>query len=104
VNDTPPFKPALVTVSGDDLYDGCAITAEHAWRGLGDCRSVDRWVWDGARFIHSDSFTTGQCQLLANGGAWTLPTIVTQVRQQCAPRVGDEESDGEEPAGYIEEE
>jgi hypothetical protein len=60
-------------------------------------------VWNGARFIHSESFTTGLCQLLTNGGTWTLPTIVTHILQQCVPSVGDEEADDEEPVGYVEE-
>lgn len=80
VDDKPPYAAALVTTSGSDYADG-QISAAHKGRGLGDCWSSDRWSWDGKSFVHSASATSGQCKLVAAGGAWELPTIVTTVKQ-----------------------
>lgn len=80
VNDTPPYQPVLVTTSGTDDSGG-AIYANHKGRGLGDCWSTESWTWDGKEFVHTESSTSGMCKLLAPGGAWTMPTLVTEVRQ-----------------------
>lgn len=79
INDTPPYHPILVTTNGSDHSDG-NISATHKGRGLGDCWSSDGWTWDGKQFIHTASSSTGMCKLLAPGGAWELPTIITNVR------------------------
>lgn len=76
VSDVPPYRPTLVTTSGSE-YGGGAISAAHKGRGLGDCWSRDEWVWDGSRFVHTESTTTGMCKLISPGGAWSLPLIVT---------------------------
>jgi hypothetical protein len=76
INNAPPFNPVLVTDSGSDYSDG-SISASHKGRGLGDCWSTDTWTWDGKDFVHTESSTTGMCKLIADGGAWSLPTIVT---------------------------
>ncbi len=79
INHTQPFEPRLVTTSASDFADG-SISAAQKGRGLGDCWSNDTWTWDGKEFVHTTSATTGMCKLLAPGGAWSLPTIVTDVR------------------------
>ena len=80
VNNGPPFHPLLVTTNGS-VYDADGtISAYYKGRGLGDCLSSDSWVWDGRQFRHIRSLTTGMCKFVAPGGAWTLPTIVTEVR------------------------
>lgn len=79
VNDKPPFQPVLVTADGSDYEDG-SIQASQKGRGLADCGSTDEWVWDGGRFVHTASSTWGMCKLLAAGGAWQLPTIVSDVQ------------------------
>lgn len=79
VDDTPPYHPVLVTTSGSDYGDGI-ISASQKGRGLGDCWSSEDWTWDGGRFVHTRSASSGMCKLLAPGGAWSLPTIVTDVR------------------------
>jgi hypothetical protein len=79
VNDTPPYRPVLVTPSGSEFGDS-RITASHRGRGLGDCWSSETWTWDGKQFIHTESSSTGMCKLLAPGGAWSLPTFTTDVR------------------------
>ncbi len=78
VNDKPPYQPQLMTDSGSD-YSGGIISAHHKGRGLGDCWSSNEWVWNGVGFTHSSSSTTGMCKLVAPGGAWSLPTVVTHV-------------------------
>lgn len=80
VNDSRPFRPILVTDSATD-FDGGTISAMHKGRGIGDCYSMDEWTWDGQAFVHTLSWTTGQCRSLAAGGAWELPERVTEVRQ-----------------------
>lgn len=79
VQDKPPYRPVLVTASGSEYNDG-RIYAAHKGRGIGDCWSTDDWVWDGTRFVHTLSSTTGMCRMVAAGGAWSLPTLVTEVK------------------------
>ncbi len=79
VNVVEPSAPLLVTTSGSDYAHG-SITAAHKGRGLGDCWSSNVWTWNGSRFAHTGSSLTGMCRLVAPGGAWDLPLIVTDVR------------------------
>lgn len=78
INTSPPYRPILVTTSGSDHSDG-TISASHKQRGLGDCWSSDTWTWDGRQFVHTEESSTGMCKFMAHG-AWSLPTIVTEVR------------------------
>ncbi|MCL2310748.1 MAG: DUF1176 domain-containing protein [Proteobacteria bacterium] len=85
INSTPPWQPVLVTdigggYAGNDISRG-VISSSLKGRGLGDCWSSNEWTWDGEQFVHTQSSTTGMCRLIAPGGAWALPTIVTEVRQ-----------------------
>ena len=80
VDQSPQFHPVLVTTSGTDAHEP-AITASHKERGQGDCRASDSWTWNGAAFIHTSSATSGLCRMVAAGGAWDLPRIVSDVRQ-----------------------
>jgi hypothetical protein len=79
VDATPPYHAVLVTVSGSDYSDG-SISGSQKGRGLADCMGLDTWTWDGTRFVHTDESTTGMCKMIAPGGAWSLPTLVTDVR------------------------
>jgi hypothetical protein len=79
INSSPPYWPLLVTTLGSDHSDG-TISASHKGRGLGDCWSSEAWTWDGRQFVHTEESSTGMCKLMAPGGAWSLPTIVTEVR------------------------
>ena len=79
IDTSPAFHPVLVTTSGTDA-DEPAVTASHKERGAGDCRASDAWTWDGAAFIHTSSATSGMCRMVAAGGAWDLPRIVSEVR------------------------
>lgn len=80
VDDKPPYAATLVTTMGSDYSNG-QISASQKGRGLGDCWSTNSWSWDGKAFVHTAAATTGQCKLVAAGGAWELPTIVTTVKQ-----------------------
>lgn len=79
INHIPPYRPVLVTTIGSEYKSG-HISAEHKGRGLGDCWSFDGWTWNGAQFVHTESSSTGKCRLVAPGGDWSLPEIVTDVR------------------------
>jgi hypothetical protein len=83
VNDKPPFQPQLVTTLASDEGSN-QLTSSQKGRGLGDCWSSDEWSWNGQRFVHTHSSTSGMCRLMAAGGAWDLPTLVTEVKP--APR------------------
>ena len=75
----PPFAPVLVTTDGSGYADG-GIASSQKGRGLGDCLSSERWTWDGRQFVQTALSGSGMCKLMAPGGAWELPTLVTGIR------------------------
>lgn len=79
LNDSAPYKPVLVTTSATDYSNG-KLMAVQKGRGIGDCLSKTEWVWTGKAFIKSHESTTGMCRLIEAGGAWQLPTYVTEVK------------------------
>jgi hypothetical protein len=79
INENPPYHPVMVTESGSE-YSAGHISSSQKGRGLGDCWSNEGWTWNGKQFIHTESSSTGMCKLVAAGGAWSLPMIVTDVR------------------------
>jgi hypothetical protein len=79
IDDSAPFHPVLVTTSGSET-DEPNIIENHKARGIGDCRSSATWTWDGARFVQSAAASTGMCKMVAAGGAWELPRVVSEVR------------------------
>lgn len=81
VDDVPPFRATLVTTDANGLDIDAThveIEAAHKGRGIGDCWSHDAWTWDGMRFVHTRSGTSGMCRGFA-GGAWEMPSLVTEV-------------------------
>lgn len=80
INDRAPFDPKLVTTSATS-YDRGVISSVQKGRGIGDCTAITEWVWTGKSFDKSYSGTTGLCRLVADGGAWKLPTYVTDVKR-----------------------
>lgn len=78
VADQPPFRAELVTTeaNGDE---GAVLEGVQKGRGIGDCLGRDTWTWDGTRYVHTASATSGLCKGFA-GGAWDLPTRVSDVR------------------------
>lgn len=79
INAQAPFAPVLVTNAGSDYSEG-RIYAIQKGRGVGDCIASETWTWDGRRFVHTSSMSTGMCKSIAAGGAWELPTLVTKVK------------------------
>jgi Protein of unknown function (DUF1176) len=78
INETPPYRPELVTTDATD-FDHGTLMSTHKSRGLGDCWSSEQWAWDGTGFVQTAASSTGQCKGFA-GGAWELPTLVTEIR------------------------
>lgn len=81
INAKPPYAPELVTSSASGYAEG-VIDASQKGRGVGDCWAFEDWTWDGRRFVHTSEGDTGECNGIAPGGAWSLPTLVTTVRKQ----------------------
>jgi hypothetical protein len=79
INDRPPFQPVFITDSATDFAKG-TLSASHKGRGIGDCWGHEAWTWDGRRFTPTSAYTTGMCRLVAAGGTWVLPTLVTTVK------------------------
>ena len=79
INDSQPYKPVLVTTNATG-YDKGKISSVQKGRGIGDCLSKEEWVWTGKSFEKSHKSTTGMCRLVEAGGAWQLPTYVTDVK------------------------
>jgi hypothetical protein len=79
VDDSPPFHAVLVTESASSSENG-SISSAQKGRGPGDCWFGDEWTWDGEQFVQTRSFSTGMCKGIEPGGAWTLPTLVTEVQ------------------------
>ena len=78
VNDTPPYRPELVTSDATDFDNGTLMSA-HKGRGIGDCWYSEQWTWDGTGFEQTAVSSSGLCKGFA-GGAWQLPTLVTETR------------------------
>ena len=79
VSHRPPFNPVLVSASiSESGAEG--LGESHKGRGLGDCWATRSFTWDGKQFRLTAASTTGMCRLMAPGGAWALPTVVTNVR------------------------
>jgi hypothetical protein len=70
--------PEFVTAIADGYANGI-IYGVFKSRGLGDCWGGSIRVWDGREFRKSSERHTGMCRLIEPGGAWDLPTLVTQV-------------------------
>ncbi len=78
VNDTAPYRPELVTADATDFDNGTLGSAQKG-RGIGDCWYSEQWTWDGTTFVETAASSTGMCKGFA-GGAWQLPTLVTEIR------------------------
>lgn len=75
----PPYDAKPVTYSGAD-YDGTGtLTARSAGGAAGDCGSAESWTWNGFRFEQTYAASFGLCRGVKAGGAWELPSLVTDV-------------------------
>lgn len=54
--------PAVMTNSSVSTSDGFVLTSSSKGRGLGDCGTSQRWVWDGSRFRMIEARTLGECR------------------------------------------
>ena len=79
MNDSKPYKSKLITTSATG-YDKGKLTSVQKGRGIGDCLSKVDWVWTGKAFEKSNESSTGLCRLIEAGGAWELPTYITDVK------------------------
>lgn len=77
VDAAAPYRPRLVTTDAE-YHEAGVIVAGQKGRGLGDCRWHASWTWNGETFVQDYEATTGMCRLVAAGGAWTLPTFVSE--------------------------
>jgi hypothetical protein len=80
VNKKPPYSAVPVTTSATDYDDG-VITSFKKGRGIADCVATATWTWDGHTFAQTSDKTSGMCRQFTPGGAWDLPTLVTNVRK-----------------------
>ena len=65
--------------AGYDEKQGYAfVRGTYKARGIGDCWSSQDAVWNGKIFIRTSEWTTGSCKGFP-GGAWQLPTFVSDI-------------------------
>ena len=65
--------------AGYDEKQGYAfVRGTYKARGVGDCWSGQDAVWNGKIFIRTSEWTTGFCKGFP-GGAWQLPTFVSDI-------------------------
>ena len=75
----PPYDAKPMTYSGVD-YDGAgSVTARETDRKAGDCGTAGAWTWNGFRFEQTYAAVGGLCRGVKAGGAWELPSLVTDV-------------------------
>ncbi|MGO2020485.1 MAG: DUF1176 domain-containing protein [Psychrobacter sp.] len=84
IDDAIPSKPSLVTYSGGS-YDEGQIISGHRGRGLGDCIYLKEWTWNGSSFVNSRAIGTGLCRMIQLGGAWDMPSYVSEVIEADKP-------------------
>ena len=77
-NQRPPYDAKPVTYSGAD-YDGTGTLTSRSAGGAGDCGSAENWTWNGFRFEQTYAASFGLCRGVKAGGAWELPSLVTDV-------------------------
>lgn len=68
----------LVTTDGVLYHQGEIYTSRRS-QGAGDCVAMGMHTWNGRRFVPTFAASTGMCRGFS-GGAWSLPTLVYQVK------------------------
>jgi len=77
-NRRPPYDARPLTYAGE--FDGVAgVVARVPAGSAGDCGTAQGWTWTGFRFEQTYAATGGLCRGVKAGGAWELPTLVTDV-------------------------
>ncbi|ABV88141.1 DUF1176 domain-containing protein [Shewanella pealeana] len=87
VDDNPAIEPKFITDSSTNYANGI-IDEFMKGRGIADCVSAKRLIWNGSDFILADDYSTGDCREIAMGGAWYLPTQVSTVILGDDPAAG----------------
>ena len=62
----------------DEKQGYAFVRGTYKGRGVGDCWSSQDAVWNGKIFIRTSEWTTGSCKGFP-GGAWQLPTFVSDI-------------------------
>ena len=62
----------------DEKQGYAFVRGTYKGRGIGDCWSSQDAVWNGKIFIRTSEWTTGSCKGFP-GGAWQLPTFVSDI-------------------------
>ena len=62
----------------DEKQGYAFVRGTYKGRGVGDCWSSQDAVWNGKIFIRTSEWTTGSCKGFT-GGAWQLPTFVSDI-------------------------
>lgn len=75
--------PQRVTTDASDYVDGRIIFFNKG-RGVADCVNGEEWVWNGAAFVRSLAYSTGDCREIAPGGTWMLPTFISRTEPRQA--------------------
>ena len=73
-----PYDARPTTYSGAD-FDGSTISVRTTSTAAGDCGSTAAWTWNGFRFEQTHVSSGGLCRGVKAGGAWELPSLVTDV-------------------------
>ncbi|MGQ3892335.1 DUF1176 domain-containing protein [Legionella sp. CNM-4043-24] len=79
MNNSLTGKAVFVTAMASD-YDSGIISSSQKGRGIGDCWSIDEWVWNGNKFVQTKDRWTGMCRALTAGGVWSLDKIEAIVK------------------------
>ncbi|MFC3024036.1 DUF1176 domain-containing protein [Vibrio zhugei] len=65
-NDKPFFEPQIVSNKVNQYRQG-VLTYTNKGRGLGDCMTHGKWVFDGFKFAKVSKSTTGLCREIGGG-------------------------------------
>ncbi|MGO1295899.1 MAG: DUF1176 domain-containing protein [Vibrio sp.] len=65
-NDKPFFEPQIVSNKVNQYREG-VLTYTHKGRGIGDCMTHAKWVFDGFEFEKVSKSTTGLCREIGGG-------------------------------------
>jgi len=77
-NQRPPYDAQPMTYAGTEF--DAAMSSVHATAATApDCASKQSWTWNGYRFEQTYAASSGLCRGVKAGGAWELPTLVSDV-------------------------
>lgn len=78
INNFKPYEPQFIRTGG--YYRNGEISLYVKGRGIGDCGSLDSWVYNGYIFVHTRAADTGLCRAISGGGIDPMPTLVSDVK------------------------